>query len=77
MSASLSALKQLQQGNPSLYDPVAIDTAALQAIARHGELSQAGLGHAIGMEPANVHGLVARLQKKGLISATRPQVRSG
>lgn len=26
------ALKQLQQGNPSLYDPVAIDTAALQAM---------------------------------------------
>ena len=26
------ALKQLQSANPSLYDPVAIDTAALQAI---------------------------------------------
>ncbi len=26
------ALKQLQQANPSLYDPIAIDTAALQAI---------------------------------------------
>jgi len=28
----IMALKQLQQGNPSLYDPIAIDTAALQAI---------------------------------------------
>ena len=28
----IAGLKQLQQGNPSLYDPIAIDTAALQAM---------------------------------------------
>jgi hypothetical protein len=28
----IMGLKQLQQGNPSLYDPIAIDTAALQAM---------------------------------------------
>ena len=28
----ITALKQLQQANPSMYDPIAIDTAALQAI---------------------------------------------
>ena len=28
----IMALKQLQQANPSMYDPIAIDTAALQAI---------------------------------------------
>ena len=28
----IMALKQLQQSNPSMYDPIAIDTAALQAI---------------------------------------------
>jgi len=28
----IMALKQLQQQNPSMYDPIAIDTAALQAI---------------------------------------------
>lgn len=28
----ITALKQLQAGNPSMYDPIAIDTAALQAI---------------------------------------------
>lgn len=28
----ITALKQLQQQNPSMYDPIAIDTAALQAI---------------------------------------------
>ncbi len=32
-----------------------------------GALSQAELGRAIGMEPANVHGLVARLKKLDLI----------
>lgn len=33
-----------------------------------GTLSQAELGRAIGMEPANVHGLVARLQKRKLVT---------
>ena len=28
----ITALKQLQQQNPSMYDPIAVDTAALQAI---------------------------------------------
>jgi hypothetical protein len=28
----IMALKQLQQGNPTLYDPIAIDTAAIQAL---------------------------------------------
>jgi hypothetical protein len=28
----IMGLKQLQQGNPSLYDPIAIDTAAMQAM---------------------------------------------
>ncbi len=46
-------------------------SAALQSLARLGELSQAELGEAIGMEPANVHGLVGRLKKKGLIDAAR------
>jgi len=46
-------------------------SAALQSIAHHGTLSQAEIGEAIGMEPANVHGLVDRLKKKGLITAAR------
>lgn len=36
-------------------------------LQRRGALSQADLGRAIGMEPANVHGLVARLKKLDLI----------
>ncbi len=51
-------------------------SAALQSLARLGELSQAELGEAIGMEPANVHGLVDRLKKKGLINATRDPLNS-
>lgn len=46
-------------------------SAALQSIAHHGTMSQAEIGEAIGMEPANVHGLVDRLKKKGLIAVTR------
>lgn len=44
---------------------------ALDEIRRHGTLSQAEIGEAIGMEPANVHGLVNRLKKKGFITAKR------
>lgn len=46
-------------------------SAALQVIAMNGPLSQAEIGASIGMEPANVHGLVDRLKKKGLIGAAR------
>ena len=43
-----------------------MQAAALMTL-HPGTLSQADLGRAIGMEPANVHGLVARLRKLGLI----------
>ncbi|MGE3247823.1 MAG: MarR family winged helix-turn-helix transcriptional regulator [Beijerinckiaceae bacterium] len=46
-------------------------SAALQAISNRGSLSQQDIGEAIGMEPANVHGLVDRLKKKQLIVAAR------
>ena len=45
--------------------------AALQTLSMRAILSQAELGAAIGMEPANVHGLVKRLKKKGLVKAER------
>jgi DNA-binding MarR family transcriptional regulator len=41
--------------------------ARVLTLHRRGPLSQADLGRAIGMEPANVHGLVARLKKQNLI----------
>lgn len=44
-----------------------MQAATLMTLQRRGTLSQADLGRAIGMEPANVHGLVARLKKLDLI----------
>ncbi|MDF2116543.1 MarR family winged helix-turn-helix transcriptional regulator [Roseiarcaceae bacterium H3SJ34-1] len=45
--------------------------AALFSIRRRASLSQAEIGEAIAMEPANVHGLIARLKAKKLIEAER------
>ncbi len=44
-----------------------MQAATIMTLHRRGPLSQADLGRAIGMEPANVHGLVARLKKQSLI----------
>jgi DNA-binding MarR family transcriptional regulator len=44
-----------------------MQAATIMTLHRQGPLSQADLGRAIGMEPANVHGLVARLKKHVLI----------
>ncbi len=44
-----------------------MQASAIMALRRDGPLSQAMLGRAIGMEPANVHGLVARLRKQRLV----------
>jgi DNA-binding MarR family transcriptional regulator len=45
--------------------------AALFSIRRRASLSQAEIGEAIATEPANVHGLIARLKAKKLIEAER------
>jgi DNA-binding MarR family transcriptional regulator len=44
-----------------------MQAATIMTLHRQGPLSQADLGRAIGMEPANVHGLVARLKKQSMI----------
>jgi MarR family transcriptional regulator, lower aerobic nicotinate degradation pathway regulator len=44
-----------------------MQAATIMTLHARGSLSQADLGRAIGMEPANVHGLVARLMKLALI----------
>lgn len=44
-----------------------MQAATVMTLYRRGPLSQADLGRTIGMEPANVHGLVARLRKQLLI----------
>ncbi len=46
-----------------------MQAAAVMALRGGGPLTQAALGRAIGMEPANVHGLVARLRKAGMVDA--------
>jgi DNA-binding MarR family transcriptional regulator len=51
-------------------DITPMQAAAVMTLHRRGPLSQAELGRAIGMEPANVHGLVARLKKQLLIGVT-------
>lgn len=53
------------------FDVTPQQAAALFSVRRRGSLSQAEIGEAIAMEPANVHGLVARLKAKKLIEAER------
>lgn len=53
------------------YDLTPMQTAALHALVENGPTSQNKLGRYIGMEPGNVHGLVERLTRKGLITSRR------
>ena len=46
-----------------------MQTAAMTSLRKKGPTSQNKLGRRIGMEPGNVHGLVDRLLKKGMISS--------
>lgn len=46
-----------------------MQTAALTCLRIKGATSQNKLGRRIGMEPGNVHGLVDRLLKKGMITS--------
>lgn len=56
------------------FDITPRQSAALWEIWRRGSLSQAELGIAIGMEPANVHGLVSRLARKNYLVVARDPV---
>ncbi|MBL4603046.1 MAG: winged helix-turn-helix transcriptional regulator [Emcibacteraceae bacterium] len=46
-----------------------MQTAAMTSLGIKGPTSQNKLGRRIGMEPGNVHGLVDRLLKKGMITS--------
>lgn len=46
-----------------------MQTAAMTSLRLKGPTSQNKLGRRIGMEPGNVHGLVDRLLKKGMITS--------
>ncbi len=45
-----------------------VQAAAVMSLHRRGPSSQAELGRSIGMEPGNVHGLIARLTKLGVLA---------
>ena len=46
-----------------------MQTSAMTSLRKKGPTSQNKLGRRIGMEPGNVHGLVERLLKKGMITS--------
>lgn len=46
-----------------------MQTSAMTCLRKKGPTSQNKLGRRIGMEPGNVHGLVERLLKKGMITS--------
>lgn len=48
-----------------------MQTSAMTCLRIKGPTSQNKLGRRIGMEPGNVHGLVERLIKKGMITSDR------
>lgn len=49
------------------FDLTAQQFATLARLAEHGAVSQNRLGRLVDMEPANIHGLVRRLFKRGLV----------
>jgi hypothetical protein len=60
----IMALKQLQQQNPTMYDPIAIDTAALQAIGWSNPQQFLAPPEAQGKMPPEMQQKVAELQLK-------------
>jgi len=46
-----------------------MQTSAMTSLYKKGPSSQNKLGRRIGMEPGNIHGLVERLLKKGMITS--------
>ena len=53
------------------HDLTPMQMATLARLWEYGEVSQNRLGRLVAMEPANIHGLVGRLAKRGLV-ASRP-----
>ena len=60
----IMALKQLQQQNPTMYDPIAIDTAALQAIGWSNPQQFLVPAEAQGKMPPEMQQKIAELQIK-------------
>jgi hypothetical protein len=60
----IMALKQLQQGNPTLYDPIAIDRAALQTIGWNNPEQFMAPPQAQGQIPPELQKQIAEMQIK-------------
>jgi len=58
----IMALKQLQAANPSMYDPIAIDTAALQAIGWSNPQQFMAPPQAQGQTPPEIQQMMAKMQ---------------
>lgn len=58
------ALKQLQQANPSLYDPIAIDTAALQSIGWSNPMQFMAPASAQGQPPPELMAIKQKLENE-------------
>lgn len=60
----IMALKELQAANPSLYDPIAIDTAALKAIGWNNPQQFLAPPNAQGKPPPELQKVIAEMQIK-------------
>ena len=67
------ALKQLQAANASLYDPIAIDTAALQAIGWSNPMQFMAPASAQGQPPPELVKLQADAKAKDMLAQARVQ----
>ena len=71
------ALKQIQASNPSMYDPIAIDTAALQAVGWSNPEQFMIPANAQGQIPPEMQRAMAELQIKKQDADTRSMVAKG
>jgi hypothetical protein len=67
----IMALKQLQQANPSLYDPIAIDTAALQAMGWNNPQQFMAPPSAQQQPPPELQQAQAKIKNEGMEAQAR------
>lgn len=70
----IMGLKQLQQGNPGMYDPIAVDTAALQAMGWNNPSQFMAPMSAQGKMPPEMEMKLKELQIKGQDVAIKQQL---
>jgi hypothetical protein len=73
----IMALKQIQAQNPSMYDPIAVDTAALQAVGWSNPEQFMIPASAQGSPPPEMQKAMAELQIKKQDADTKQQLAQG